>query len=40
MTHEGDGKKRTWKDWFWMALCCAPMVAVAVLIGLGYWSWR
>ena len=27
-----------WKNWFWMVLCCAPMVAIIVLIALGYWN--
>ena len=41
MRHEpGDGKQGGWKSWFWMVLCCAPMVAIVVLIALGYWSVR
>ncbi len=39
MPHEPhDGKPSGWKNWFWMVLCCAPMVAIIVLIALGYWS--
>ena len=39
MQHEsGDGKKGGWKGWLWMAACCVPMIAIVVLIALGYWS--
>jgi len=39
MQHEtGDGKTGGWKSWFWMAVCCIPMLAIIVLIALGYWS--
>lgn len=41
MQHEmGDEKQRGWKDWFWMAVCCVPMIAIIILIALGYWSSR
>lgn len=42
MRHEagGDGNKGGWKSWFWMALCCVPMIAILVLIALGFWSSR
>lgn len=41
MQHEmGDGEKRGWKRWFWMVLCCVPMIAIIVLIALGYWRSR
>jgi nitrate reductase NapE component len=36
----GEDKQGGWKSWFWMALCCVPMVAIGVLIALGYWSLR
>jgi len=32
-----DAKKRGWKHWFWMALCCVPMIAIVVLLVLGIW---
>ena len=39
MQHEpDDGEKSPWKTWLWMAACCVPMIAVVVLIALGYWS--
>jgi len=37
--HEARGaKKRGWKNWLWMIACCVPMVAIIVLLALGYWS--
>jgi len=37
MHHESsDGKHSRWKDSIWMVLCCAPMLAIVVLIALGY----
>lgn len=33
---ESDEEQGGWKSWFWMALCCAPMVAIFVLIALGF----
>ncbi len=27
-----------WKTWLWMVACCVPMIAIVVLIALGYWS--
>ena len=24
--------------WIWMVLCCLPMIAFVVLVGLGIWS--
>lgn len=39
MQHEpGDGKEAVWKMWLWMAACCVPMIAIFILITLGYWS--
>lgn len=39
MRHDADeGATHGWKHWFWMALCCIPMIAIVVLIALGYWS--
>lgn len=39
MKHEpGHGKQGGWKGWFWMVLCCIPMVAIIVLVALGYWN--
>lgn len=41
MQHEpGDGKNSGWKMWLWMAACCVPMVAIIVLVALGYWTIR
>lgn len=41
MQHEmGDGKQRGWKSWFWMAVCCVPMIVIIILIAFGYWSSR
>lgn len=41
MQHEPDDEKQGgWKSWYWMVLCCVPMVAVIVLVALGYWSFR
>jgi len=34
----GDGEKGRRKTWLWMAACCVPMIAIIVLIALGYWS--
>lgn len=40
MEHEADEEgKHSWKDWLWMVLCCVPMLAIIVLVALGYWSW-
>ena len=25
------------RGWFWMVLCCLPMIALVVLIALGLW---
>jgi len=37
MQHEpDDGKQGGSKGWIWMVLCCAPMVAIVVLIALGF----
>lgn len=39
MPHELHVEKQGgWKSWFWMLLCCIPMVAVIVLVVLGIWS--
>lgn len=27
------------KHWGLMLLCCAPMIAIALLIAFGLWSW-
>lgn len=41
MQHEmNDGKQGSWKSWFWMVVCCIPMIAIIVLVALGYWSAR
>lgn len=41
MQHEtGDSQKGGWKTWLWMAACCVPMIAIFVLIALGYWGSR
>ena len=41
MQHDhGGGKDSGWRMWLWMAACCIPMVAVAILVALGYWNWR
>lgn len=41
MQHDsGDGKKGGRRAWLWMVACCAPMIAIVVLIALGYWSFR
>jgi len=41
MQHEpGASKGGRWKGWFWMALCCVPMIAIVVLIVLGLWRSR
>ena len=34
---QGHGKGG-WKGWFWMALCCVPMIAIVVLIAVGYFG--
>lgn len=40
MQHEPDGEKHgESKAWFWMVACCVPMIAIIVLIALGYWSY-
>lgn len=36
---EGEGKMG-WKHWGLMVLCCLPMIAVAILIIAGAWSFR
>lgn len=28
-----------WKHWGLMVLCCAPMIAIFLLITFGIWSW-
>ena len=35
-----DGEKGGWKTWFWMAACCVPMIAIIVLVAMGYWGAR
>jgi len=41
MRHETkETRKGGWKNWFWMAACCLPMIAIIVLIAFGYWSFR
>ena len=32
------GRFGVWKSLFWIVLCCTPMIAIIVLIALGYWS--
>lgn len=36
----GDEEKGGWKAWLLMAACCVPMIAILVLIALGYWGTR
>jgi len=37
MRHEtDDAGKGGWKSWLLMAACCVPMVAIVVLIALGF----
>lgn len=36
----GDGGKGGGKAWLWMAICCIPMIAIIVLVALGYWGFR
>ncbi len=41
MQHEPDDEKQGGsKAWLWMVACCVPMIAIIVLIALGYWSYR
>ena len=41
MQHEVDDVSEVgWKSFLWMAACCVPMIAVVVLISLGYWGYR
>ena len=41
MQHEPDDEKNGgWKGWIGMILCCLPMIAIIVLIALGYWGLR
>jgi hypothetical protein len=28
------------KALLWMAACCVPMIAIIILIALGYWGFR
>jgi bacteriorhodopsin len=35
-----DNKQRGKSAWLWMAACCVPMIAIIVLIVLGYWTSR
>lgn len=28
------------RAWLWMLACCVPMIAIIVLIALGFWSSR
>lgn len=41
MRHGPDNKKQgSSKGWLWMAACCVPMIAVVVLVALGFWGSR
>ena len=40
VTDEVGGSQGGWKHWALMALCCLPMIAIIVLIALGYWGLR
>jgi hypothetical protein len=41
MQHEPrDEEEGGWKTWFWVAVCCVPMIAIIVLISLAYWGPR
>ena len=33
-------KNGGWKGWIGMIPCCLPMIAIIVLIALGYWGLR
>lgn len=33
-------EERGWKAWLWMAACCLPIIAILVLLALGYWGPR
>lgn len=35
-----DDKNSGRSAWFWMALCCVPMIAIIILVALGYWAGR
>lgn len=39
--HEQDKKKQAGsRGWLWMVACCVPMIAIIVLVALGYWTYR
>jgi hypothetical protein len=41
MQHEpGAVKGGKGRGWFWMALCCVPMIALVILIVMGIWRSR
>lgn len=41
MQHDPDDEEKgSGKAWLWMVACCVPMVAILVLIALGYWGFR
>jgi len=35
-----DSGKGAGSGWLWMVACCVPMLALIVLIALGYWNFR
>lgn len=39
MHNESDGKQPgSRKAWLWMLACCVPMIAIIVLLALGFWT--
>lgn len=39
MEPETDEEKQGgWRSWFWLAVCCVPVIVIIVLVALGYWS--
>jgi len=41
MQGQPDDEKQSGKNaWLWMIACCVPMIAIIVLVALGYWTTR
>jgi hypothetical protein len=41
MEHDPEHEKKMGrKGWIWMAACCVPMIAIVILIALGFWGSR
>jgi hypothetical protein len=39
MQHESEAKEQSgWRGWLLMAACCIPMIAIIILVALGYWG--